>query len=85
MQFIYHSPMRPLWLGFGSAIGQPYAGHDYVGKPNAFKVGQPLEAELVEKLELVALPPDGSPDDKWLAVDYERFVTQKGIRTQKEA
>ena len=50
----YFSPMRPLWVGFGSAIGNRDYQYTMVEDGRHFAVeGDPLPQETVESLELV--------------------------------
>ena len=48
----YYSPNRPLWLGIGTVIKQPFAG--VTGDPRRFAVeGDPLPQDIVDSLELI--------------------------------
>lgn len=80
MQYIYHSPYRPLSIGFYLALCQPYVVHKYHSPQrieNAFKVCTPIHRDLADRLELYVLNHDGSPDNEWLHKDYERFLKEK--------
>jgi hypothetical protein len=48
MKYIYKSPYRPLWIGFGSAIGQAYRQVE----DRIFEVEKELTADQVNRLEL---------------------------------
>ncbi len=47
-KYIYKSPNRPLWIGFGSAIGQAYVQT----ADRVFEVDAPLTERQVDSLEL---------------------------------
>ena len=52
-EYTYKSPLRPLWVGFGKAIGQEYTGVD----KNTFSTKTPLSKETLAKLELEEVSP----------------------------